>query len=529
MKSTFTLLFGLLISVVLFGQSNTSVIIGEVTTPGSVNFNAQDVAATNDGGYIMAGGSGIGLISSGSFSGTPVIVKTDANGNVLWSKSIALTTGTTNAIAAVGQAVSGNYYVLIDGGGGYWTTYAAHYFTLAEFDTNGNLVWEKAYELNTGGTYSGTYSGGKHQVYQLPTGEYYLAPSIWNALYIMKTNSSGDLLWTKMVDGDDPGDKTPSFDVAVSGDGSVTCCCKDGNDRMICRLDANGNMLWSKKYGLSVYTHTKSIIETNDGNFVLVGTQGSPFVTKINALDGSIMWYNEYNFGGGWTSIIWDAYETASGELMVVCDGLQITWAKLDANGNVLEAYNTDPANIGSSHSVPYIEPSATGEFVLIARDEITWNGSLFITGEEQGELNCIMIENTTVTSTPFSWSGAVYTDNYVTTTDLGTALTAVNPLVIGDISIDSRDACATVGIAETANEAALELYPNPATGFVNIKIPVESGIIEVVSLTGQVVEQITIQNGITNVSLEEYSSGIYFVKVIAEGELIDTKKLIVE
>jgi hypothetical protein len=87
--------------------------------------------------------------------------------------------------------------------------------------------------------------------------------------------------------------------------------------------------------------------------------------------------------------------------------------------------------------------------------------------------------------------------------------------------------------ILDTYADVTLKLYPNPANDNVNIKVEGllsnEKTIIEVVDIYGKVIYSNSINNINLSIDLSNISSGIYFVLVRNQKQIIKTEKLIIE
>ncbi len=71
------------------------------------------------------------------------------------------------------------------------------------------------------------------------------------------------------------------------------------------------------------------------------------------------------------------------------------------------------------------------------------------------------------------------------------------------------------------ANELAnFSIYPNPASNYLKINVPVEGKEyqLDIISTTGQVISQHTVSNSKPRIDLTNISKGIYFIKVFSEG-----------
>lgn len=73
-----------------------------------------------------------------------------------------------------------------------------------------------------------------------------------------------------------------------------------------------------------------------------------------------------------------------------------------------------------------------------------------------------------------------------------------------------------------------LEIYPNPASDFVNITIPDNTNELTIINTVGQTVYTINNPNTLETISLKELKTGVYFVQIEKDGA-IKTKKLVIK
>lgn len=113
----------------------------------------------------------------------------------------------------------------------------------------------------------------------------------FNFAYLMKINENGDTLWSK---------STPQlFDIwAITATPDNGCIIAGGLDSVI-RIDVNGNIVWKRNFGL-IYSTIKSIIRTQDGNYIACGyreQQSDGIILKFD-VNGSLQWSHLYPTGG---------------------------------------------------------------------------------------------------------------------------------------------------------------------------------------------------------------------------------------
>jgi hypothetical protein len=92
-------------------------------------------------------------------------------------------------------------------------------------------------------------------------------------------------------------------------------------------------------------------------------------------------------------------------------------------------------------------------------------------------------------------------------------------------------DSCAFFGVhvQENIMEYGIKIYPNPSTLQVTISFSkYVSGDLQIFDLTGRVVHQQTLLNQQSTINIQQFSKGLYFVKV-SDGKQSAVQKLIIE
>ncbi|MBI4931708.1 MAG: T9SS type A sorting domain-containing protein [Bacteroidetes bacterium] len=150
-------------------------------------FGAQ---VTSDGGFIFAGAT----TSSGAGNFDAHLLKSDASGNIQWSKTYG---GFSNdSYQSIVELSSGGYAVT-----GYTQSFGAgtHDFILSNIDANGNILWSKTY----GG---GNSDIGDHLIQTSDGGYAFMGPSMsFGAgnfdVMLTKTDNTGNLQWSEVYGG----------------------------------------------------------------------------------------------------------------------------------------------------------------------------------------------------------------------------------------------------------------------------------------------------------------------------------------
>ncbi|MBU0769630.1 MAG: hypothetical protein KJ687_11130, partial [Proteobacteria bacterium] len=237
-------------------------------TFGGNNFDqCFSVEHTTDGGYVFGGYTwsfGAGLMDFW-------IVKTNANGDSLWSRTFG---GSRNDICYSVQQTADGGYIL--GGRTESFGYGLSDFWVMKTDVNGDSVWSR--------TFGGIGEDDCHSVQQTADGGYIFAGCTesygvgYYDFWLIKTDPYGTVEWHHTFGG-------ISYDVCLSvqqtTDGGYICGGYTDSfgagyeDFWLLRVDANGDSLWSRTFGGSGEDVCYSILKTDDDGYVLGGYTSS--------------------------------------------------------------------------------------------------------------------------------------------------------------------------------------------------------------------------------------------------------------
>jgi hypothetical protein len=103
--------------------------------------------------------------------------------------------------------------------------------------------------------------------------------------------------------------------------------------------------------------------------------------------------------------------------------------------------------------------------------------------------------------------------------------------LTVDKLTLEGISAGVTTGLKNNSNIDIVSVYPNPAVDEINIKnIPAAASIIDLMDLTGKVIQSTMITSDLMNIKTNALSSGMYSYSIINKtGEIIFASKIYVE
>jgi predicted secreted protein len=286
------------------------------TFGGAGDEGAFAMVRTSEGGYALAGD----IDGSGSLGWDFWLVKTDSDGNLLFSKNYG-GPNEEGALAVI-QARDGGYLLA---GGTKPAEVNAWDLWLVKTDAQGEMVWNQ--------TYGGSGDDEAFAVAEATDGGYMVAgrtSSFGSGGYdfwLIKTDSKGTMQWNRTYGG--TGDEA-AFCILQTQDGGYALAGNTkplgaaGYDFLLLKTDANGNLLWNKTYGGAGDEGVFSTIQTCDGGFLLAGDTNSfgiggyDFWLIKTASDGEVVW--NQTFGGVNDDGAFSVAQTSDGGYVIAGD-----------------------------------------------------------------------------------------------------------------------------------------------------------------------------------------------------------------
>lgn len=493
------------------------------------------------------------------------IQKSDSNGNFMWAKSMG---GTGEDFGhSITADASGNIYITgyfsgivdFDPGVGTYNLTSAGYADafIQKLDANGNFIWAKSmggpnseigYSIVVD-EFGNVYTTGIFQGiadFDPGAGTTNLNSIDGLGVFIQKIDASGNFLWAKEIPAvtiGSVGAINYGFSIALGPNGGVyttgsftgiadfdpgmgthNLTAMGGQDVFIQKLDTDGNFIWAKSMGGTLYDVGLSITVDPDGNIYTTGAfektvdfDPGTGTYNLTALGLNDIFIQKLDANGNflWTKTIGNTSYARS---------LSIT---LDATGNIYttgyftETLDFDPG-VGTSSL------SAIG-YEDIYIQKLDANGD-FLWATSMGGI-----------SSDFGYAikvdplGHIYTTGYFNATvdfdpEVGTYnLTATgggNNAFIQKLK-DSLDV-GNIGINPFSDTKSIHIYPNPTHG----KISIENKKNEIQSITitdihGKIIQQHHISHQNIDIDLSHEAKGLYFLNIKMANQIRVKKVLL--
>jgi len=414
------------------------------------------------------------------------LLKTDVNGNTIWSKTYGE------------QLLDWSYSVIETSDGGYLmcgesNTYGTGIYGALLVKTNnlGNLEWQKKYY--------GDYAAEGRAVLQ-PDDESFLfcgstrvVNSFETDVFLVKTDLSGDTLWTRKFGGQA---RDFAMSMVLSNDGGIVVCGGSksfGNgveDIYVVKTDLDGNLIWEKTYGSHYYDTGVKIIQTQDGGYVICGPSTNSSTVFLNVIllridaDGNEIWTKYFNdtddvWGRSVAEIPGDGYVVCGAIRKPGADNIEVYLLKLDMDGNEewTRKFGINENRINSGNEIV-----------------ATLDGGFAICGYTKADVDL---------------------DYY-------------NLLLI---KTDDMGIVTSIETIETQASQQLKISPNPSNGKFSVEIPKGSTDIKIFDSKGALlIEENLMENpekSIRSFDLSNFGKGMYFVNTYTEGKTFNGKVVV--
>ena len=237
------------------GVGNDSLLVAKVTSDGNIEFEKYLYAP---GGIF---GTGIDKDDSGNFyviswnyfiNNQWQLIKFDASGDTLWSRTINEPTYGYNICYAI-VVNSNNIYVVSDAGD------SPYYYVLYKFDLDGNSIFNNYYQVNGNMIVP-------RDVAVDSNGDVIMVGGGGLGWYIIKCNSDGDTLWSRTIQG--YGFVDQAREIVIDNNDNITI---SGRVNRIVKYDTNGNLIYNNTLGGDTNWEFYSLLKYDDNNVIGIG------------------------------------------------------------------------------------------------------------------------------------------------------------------------------------------------------------------------------------------------------------------
>ncbi len=511
--SILTSLITILSSAALSSQTTFQKIMSSTSASSDVAGNS--LGTTQDGGFVICGHTND--YSNGAEYDI-YLIRTNLVGDTLWSRQYGNVAGDESGYC-VNQTYDGGFIIT-----GYSTSFGSGYSDvyLLKTDSSGTLQWSKAF-------------GGSNEEYGYSVAQCadsgFIVSGWTNSfgagnadVLVWKTDKLGNTQWSTTLGGSsyDFGlSVTQTNDCGYVLTGQTASFGDTLGDLFLIKMDSIGNLEWSYLYGQNGYWETgNSVRQTMDRGFIIVG--GSRMFPNIDSdvyliktdSSGNYQWSK--TFGGTDYDMGNDVIQTTDGGYAIIGNTMSFGFGHTDAY--VIKTDSTGNVQWSKAYGGAWYDNGNSmiqhtdGSFVITGYAQISPGGVYIIKTDSQGNSGC----NETIPMT---------VQNTIATSQLNFSPIALTPIIIPLVALttttfpNSVDTtiCFSVGVNEIIGTAPITLFPNPATFSLTIQNVCNCESYLVSDLTGNLIQSGNIAGENFTIDVSSLSTGIYFLQLTSE------------
>lgn len=436
---------------------------------GAGNDYGKSIITTIDTAYAVVGATE----SFGNGNTDMYLFKIDSLGNLLWSKTF----GGSNIEWGMDlkQTIDTGYILT-----GYSNSQSWDYnIYVVKTDSIGDSIWTRTYG---GNDWDFSYSiENTSDTGYIIAGETFSYGSGISDGYAIKLDSLGDTLWTKTFGG--PGKdvfrdviETKSGDLLFAGS---TSTAEGDTDYWLVKTDHLGNELWQFTAGDSLNEIANSVVDLIDSNYYFIGTKESITGT------GLILEYHKlYKDGTYSNGNYYDHPLDETGKFILQYQNTSNVHLGGSSSSNSTSGFNVNNLLIGDNG------------YGLAYSTDGTYDNDITESADTTADYGIIIVGTTSGTANGLNSVFVMKKDSLMNT-----------PSAITDI-MD-----ATI-LPDPITEPIFHIYPNPTNNFIIIEAnkKIENETYEIYDISGKIVQNGRINSNQIDVSI--LKSGVYFISL---------------
>ncbi len=260
---------------------------------GTYTEKAKAIIETDDGGFIAIGSawSNDGDVTGNHGDYDLWVIKTDSSGNLLWQR--ALGGSSWDEGISIAKCNDGNFIMA----GNTWSEDGDVNFNngwadwwVVKISQDGEILWERSY--------GGSYSDYAFSVQQTVDSGFVICGYVGSNdgditgyhgikdFWVIKTDSLGEIEWQKCMGGSD---YDQAYSIIQTNDGGYIVCGHsfsddgdvigiepvDNGNIWVLKLSETGEIIWQKDFGGTAGDYAYSIKQTIDGGYIIAGNTSS--------------------------------------------------------------------------------------------------------------------------------------------------------------------------------------------------------------------------------------------------------------
>ena len=489
----------------------------------TINLELEKPFSALGSGYFLCGNE----YDSSAFSWRNMtLLKTDSLGIPQWCKGY----GTSDEEYANDFYLTSDSCVLMAGSFSYFGIGALEDYYIIKTDLSGNLLWSVAV--------GGNSSDIAVSIVETHDSGYVIAGNSWSfgimteEIYLIKLDINGNKLWSRVI-GNGTGSQVKSIKTTFDGGFVLAGHLSSPYNILIVKTDSLGFPQWDRNYHGRVEDWAYDIIQTQDSGFVTIaktmdGDDATLFKTDKNGnpIWAKILSYNNSTINSENILLSNDNYILIGGNAYdTTTFESKIILSKIDSLGNVIWT-NTFGGPVNENEYAGSFNQLIDSTFILLGNGAGFGSiGSYFIKSGLAGSSNCnrseIFIADTLIT---------LIVDSGITWRTPLDSLWHPNTIV-SNVPIIETLLCIGNNVEILSDSKInIDIYPNPFTSLLNIRIDAmdkSKKSINVINNMGKLVSSTSSEDPLVEVSMSEFPAGIYHCIIYNDGKELITKSVI--